>query len=144
MAASRRGAVLIAAGMWLALVLGCGGGGGVGGGGGQQQPTGTGTVRGEVRYFDFPEQPVTGVEVRLVQVGGTRVVTCYTQDSWYEAYVLPGTYRIVVTPPEDFALPYADAQAPQVTVGSAGQVVTAPRVLLVYATDRPPQPPATD
>ncbi|MCD6350934.1 MAG: hypothetical protein J7M26_02345 [Armatimonadetes bacterium] len=111
------------------LVLsGCSGGGGPG----QPQPANTGTVRGQVVYFDFPNLPATGIEV---WVGNFQTTT---QDGWFEVDVPPGNYTVVVVPPEGFQLPPGDP--PQVAV-AAGQVVVLPDpFVLITEDDTPPDP----
>ena len=111
----------------LAVVVGCGGDNAA------PPPANTGTVRGQVVYFDYPNLPVTGVEVH---VGNTVV---YTEDGWFEAEVQPGTYQVVVIPPEGFTLP--PGNPPTVTV-LAGQTVTLPEpFVLLHESDQPPNPP---
>lgn len=119
--------LLVFALVWLS---GCGGGGV---GPGRPMPQNTGTVRGQVVYMDYPDNPPTGVEVHV-----GNVVT-YTENGWFEAQVPPGTYTVTVVPPEGFTLP--PATAPTVTV-VAGQTVTLEQpFVLIHDTDQPPTPP---
>jgi len=115
------------------LIAGCGGDDGPAAQ--PQPPSGTGTVRGEVKYLDYPDLEATGIVVR---VGDTETTT---ENGKFEAHVRPGTYTVVVEPPEGFALP--PGAPPTVTVAREGEVVTLTEpFVLVTEEDYPPSPPS--
>ncbi len=112
------------------IAVGCGGSDGPGRG--NQPPAGTGTVRGQVTYLDFPDLPATGVVVRV----GT--YETQTEDGWFEVNVPKGTYTVTVVPPEGFSLP--PGAAPQVTVNEGETVTLAEPFVLISEDDNPPAP----
>ena len=123
----------------LTVVVACSGCGGGGGGPVRPEPRppeGTGIVKGQVVFFDYPDLPPSGVVVR---VGNTETQT--GDDGRFEAYVRPGTYTVTVVPPEGFALP--PGPAPTVTVGQEGETVTLSQPIVLITSDSPPNPPST-
>ena len=125
-----RTAVLVAVIAAVVALVGCGGGGSPSGN--QGPPTGKGIVRGQVKYFDQPDLPVTGVQVH---VGDTVVET---QNSWFEATVDPGEYDIWVEPPEGYVV--ASNAHVQVQVAAGQTVVLDAPFLLIDENDQPPAP----
>lgn len=131
---------VVAAGMLVLVLSGCGGSsGGPGGGQGSGIPAGKGVIRGEVVIYGHEDSPVGGVVVQARQ--GTTVIQSTTVvNGRFQLVVDPGTYTVTVLPPEGFALPPGGNQI--VATAEQGTVTTLPKPFVLFEeTDLPPNPP---
>lgn len=127
-------ALLVAAGLLVWVLSGCGGAGGPGQS--QYPPAGKGVLRGQVVIFGHEELPVTGVVVQA-KIGATVVQTTTTVNSQFDLVVDPGTYTVRVIPPEGFALPPGGEEV--VATAWQGLITTLPApFVLIEETDLPP------